>query len=189
MRQAMAAAVMVAALGSSAALAAPEEPLPGATTTAPVAVPAAPPPAADFTAIEIERRSAGTFYINGAIEGVGALDMLVDTGSSYLVITQPMLEALEQGGRASYSRGLEGRMADGSTRVVPLYRIESVRLGESCWVHDIEAAIFPAGSRTILGMNVLSRLAPFTFSAEPARLGLANCQGPPATRTSAAAAQ
>jgi clan AA aspartic protease (TIGR02281 family) len=153
------------------------------------AAPAAAAPKAEFTAIEIEKRSAGTFYINGAIEGVGALDMLVDTGSSYLVITQPMLETLEQGGRASYSRGLEGRMADGSTRVVPLYRIESVRLGESCWVHDVEAAIFPAGSRTILGMNVLSRLAPFTFSAEPARLGLANCQGPPATRTTAAAAQ
>jgi clan AA aspartic protease (TIGR02281 family) len=155
---------------------------------APAPAPAAAAPA-EFTAIEIEKRSAGTFYINGAIEGVGALDMLVDTGSSYLVITQPMLDTLEQGGRASYSRGLEGRMADGSTRVVPLYRIESVRLGESCWVHDVEAAIFPAGSRTILGMNVLSRLAPFTFSAEPARLGLANCQGPPTTRTTAAAAQ
>jgi clan AA aspartic protease (TIGR02281 family) len=186
----MAAAVMAAALGSSmAARAAPEAPLPAPTTAAPVAVPAVAAPAADFTAIEIEKRSAGTFYINGAIEGVGALDMLVDTGSSYLVITQPMLEALEQGGRASFSRGLEGRMADGSTRVVPLYRIDSVRLGESCWVHDVEAAIFPAGSRTILGMNVLSRLAPFTFSAEPARLGLANCQGPPTTKTSAAAAQ
>jgi len=61
--------------------------------------------------------------------------------------------------------------------------VSSLRLGPSCWVHDIEAAIFPAGSRTILGMNVLLRLAPFTFSAEPARLGLAHCQGPPATST------
>lgn len=184
MRRAM--AVMAAALGGSLAVqAAAQEPVAPAV---PVTVPAI-APVAEFTAVEIEKRSAGTFYINGAIEGVGALDMLVDTGSSYLVITQPMLDVLEQGGHASYSRGLEGRMADGSTRVVPLYRIESVRLGESCWVHDVEAAIFPAGSRTILGMNVLSRLAPFTFSAEPARLGLANCQGPPTTRTTAAAAQ
>lgn len=183
MRRAM--AVMAAALVGFTAQATAQEPVGPA---APPATPVTAPPA-EFTAIEIEKRSAGTFYIHGAIEGVGALDMLVDTGSSYLVITQPMLETLEQGGRASYSRGLEGRMADGSTRVVPLYRIESVRLGESCWVHDVEAAIFPAGSRTILGMNVLSRLAPFTFSAEPARLGLANCQGPPPTRTAAAAAQ
>ena len=49
--------------------------------------------------------------------------------------------------------------------------------------------MFPAGSRTILGMNVLSRLAPFTFSAEPARLGLAHCQGPPPVRPIAAAAE
>ena len=140
-------------------------------------------PEAEFTAIEIEKRSAGTFYISGALDGFGALDMLVDTGSSYLVITEPMLVTLKTAGRATYSRGLEGHMADGSVRVVPLYRISSIRLGAGCWVHDVEAAIFPAGSRTILGMNVLSRLAPFTFSAEPARLGLAHCQGPPAPPT------
>jgi clan AA aspartic protease (TIGR02281 family) len=187
MRRAM--AVVAATLGCSMAVqAGAQEPVAPIEPAAPATVPVT-APVAEFTAIEIEKRSAGTFYINGAIEGFGALDMLVDTGSSYLVITQPMLEALEQAGRASYSRGLEGRMADGSTRVVPLYHIDSVRLGEACWVHDIEAAIFPAGSRTILGMNVLSRLAPFTFSAEPARLGLANCQGPPTTRASAAAAQ
>ena len=136
---------------------------------------------AEFTAIEIEKRHAGTFYIAGALDGFGPLDLLVDTGSSYLVITEPMLAQLREAGRASYSRGLEGRMADGTTRVVPVWRVSSLRLGESCWIHDIEAAIFPAGSRTILGMNVLSRLAPFTFSAEPARLGLAHCQGPQAT--------
>lgn len=157
-----------------------------AADPAPAGAPAA--PAADFTAIEIEKRSAGTFYIAGAIEGFGALDLLVDTGSSYLVLTQPMIDQLQNAGRASYSRGLEGRMADGSTRVVPLYRIDAVRLGESCWVHDVEAAAFPAGSRTILGMNVLSRLAPFTFSAEPARLGLAHCQGPPAPQSEATSA-
>ena len=146
---------------------------------------------AEFTAIEIEKRNAGTFYIAGALDGFGPLDLLVDTGSSYLVITEPMLAQLREAGRASYSRGLEGRMADGTTRVVPVWRVSSLRLGASCWVHDIEAAIFPAGSRTILGMNVLARLAPFTFSAEPARLGLAHCQGPqsaPATLEAAAPA-
>lgn len=140
---------------------------------------------AEFTAIEIERRNAGTFYVAGAIDGLGALDLLVDTGSSYLVLTQPMVDTLTAAGHATYSRGLEGRMADGSTRVVPLYRIDSVRIGGDCWIHDVEAAAFPAGSRTILGMNVLSRLAPFTFSAEPARLGLAHCQGPPALEAAA----
>jgi clan AA aspartic protease (TIGR02281 family) len=168
MRRAMTAVAVVGAMGSAAGVQAREQ--------------------AEFTAIEIERRSAGTFYVAGAIAGFGELDLLVDTGSSYLVITQPMLEALEGAGRARYSRGLEGRMADGSTRVVPLYRIESVRLGAGCWVHDVEAAVFPAGSRTILGMNVLSRLAPFTFSAEPARLGLAHCQGPLAPEVAGEAA-
>src|SRR5690349_298969 len=78
---------------------------------------------AEFMAVDIEKRSAGTFYVNGALEGFGELDLLVDTGSSYLVITEPMLATLREAGRAEFSRGLEGRMADGSTRVVPLYKI------------------------------------------------------------------
>jgi predicted aspartyl protease len=136
-------------------------------------------PSAEFVAVGIERHGTGTYYIPGAIEGFGSLDLLVDTGSSYLVINVGMLEELKEAGRAEFSRQLEARMADGSTRVIPLYRLAGVRLGEACWVHDVEAAIFPANARPILGMNVLSRVAPFTFSAEPARLSLAHCQGPP----------
>jgi len=130
-------------------------------------------------AVGIEKRSAGTYYVPGAIEGFGALDMLVDTGSSYLVINENMLAELQRNGRATYSRDLEGRMADNTTRIIPLYKLDGVRLGEACWVHDVEAAVFPGGARPILGMNVLSRVAPFTFSAEPARLSLANCRRSP----------
>lgn len=140
------------------------------------ALAASPLPQSDFMAVSIERRSTGTYYMPGRIEGFGDLDLLVDTGSSYLVINQNMLAELERKGAAHYSRDLEGRMADGSARVIPMYRLAAVRLGENCWVHDVEAAVFPGAARPILGMNVLSRLAPFTFSADPARLSLANCR-------------
>lgn len=135
-------------------------------------------PLAGFTAVGIQKRATGTFYVPAAIEGYGPLDLLVDTGSSYLVITETMLAALKLKGGVEFSRDLEGLMADGSKRVIPLYRIAGLRLGDSCWIHDVEAAIFPAGARPILGMNVLARLAPFTFSAEPAQLNLAHCQAP-----------
>lgn len=137
-------------------------------------------PLAGFTAVGIQKRPAGTFYVPAAIEGYGPLDLLVDTGSSYLVITETILAALKLKGGVEFSRDLEGHMADGSTRIIPLYKIAGLRLGDSCWIHDVEAAIFPAGSRPILGMNVLSRLAPFTFSADPAQLNLAHCQAPAA---------
>lgn len=128
------------------------------------------------TKVALQKRDTGTFYVNGAIEGFGELDMLVDTGSSYLVIGEPVLEKLKAAGQARFSRRLSGKMADGRPKIVPLYRISSLRLGESCWVHDVEAAVLPAQNRAIVGMNVLSRLAPFTFSAEPADLLLHQCQ-------------
>lgn len=135
-------------------------------------------PVSDFMSVDIQERSTGTFYIAGKIEGIGDLDMLVDTGSSYVVITEAMLELLKKADSAHYSRNLEGRMADGTVRIIPLYRLAGLRLGEECWLYDVEAAVFPSGSRPILGMNALSRLAPFTLSAHPAQLGLTHCEKP-----------
>ena len=126
--------------------------------------------------VALQKRDTGTFYLDGAIEGFGEMEMLVDTGSSYLVIGEPVLEKLKAAGKAKFSRKLSGKMADGQAKVVPLYRISSLRLGESCWVRDVEAAVIPGQTRAIVGMNVLSRLAPFTFSAEPADLLLHQCQ-------------
>jgi clan AA aspartic protease (TIGR02281 family) len=137
---------------------------------------AATPPG--FTPVALQKHDAGTFYIDGAITGYGAVRMLVDTGSSYLVISEAILGDLKTSGNARYSRDLEGVMADGTSRVIPLYRIAALRLGESCWVRDVEAAVFPGRTRPILGMNILAKLAPFTFSAEPPELGLQQCGAP-----------
>lgn len=134
--------------------------------------------ALEFTEVALQKHDAGTFYVNGALQGYGELRMLVDTGSSYLVVSQSILDELVKSGDATYSRQLEGVMADGSSRIIPVYRIAGLRLGEKCWVHDVEAAVLPGHTRPILGMNILSRLAPFTFSAEPAKLGVQQCQLP-----------
>jgi hypothetical protein len=145
-----------------------------------------PASAAEFTQVALKKHDAGTFYVDGALSGYGDLRMLVDTGSSYLVIGEAILEKLVKSGGAQYSRKLEGIMADGSTRVIPLYRVAGVRLGPNCWIHDVEAAVFPGQTRPILGMNILARLAPFTFSADPPELGVQQCQLPQAVSATAA---
>jgi clan AA aspartic protease (TIGR02281 family) len=127
-------------------------------------------------AVALQKHDAGTFYIPGAIEGYGELELLVDTGASYLVINEKILKTLKATGDAEYTRELRGTMADGTVRIIPVYRITALRLGTQCWIPDVEAAVFPGTARPILGMNVLTRLAPFTFSAEPPRIGLAQCQ-------------
>jgi clan AA aspartic protease (TIGR02281 family) len=126
--------------------------------------------------IDLQRRDSGTFYIPGTIQGYGEVELLVDTGSSFLVINEAMLIDLQKAGSASFSHELHGCMADGSATVVPVYRLAGVRLGTECWVQDVEAAVFPGTSRPILGMNILVRLAPFTFSTEPPQLALNQCR-------------
>jgi len=139
--------------------------------------PASPLPDAGRAAVsvDLQRRETGTFYIPGAIQGYGEVELLVDTGSSFLVINQAMLTALERSGSAIFSHELRGCMADGTDTVVPVYRLAGVRLGAECWIQDVEAAVFPGTSRPILGMNILVRLAPFTFSTEPPQLALNQC--------------
>jgi len=138
------------------------------------------PPGA--VSVDLQRRDSGTYYIPGAIQGYGEVELLVDTGSSFLVINEAMLTALESAGSAIYSYQLRGCMADGTDTVVPVYRLAGVRLGAECWIADVEAAVFPGASRPILGMNILVRLAPFTFSTEPPQIALNQCtaDSPPA---------
>lgn len=117
---------------------------------------------------------AGTFYVEANVAGVGAVDFLVDTGSGYTAIGSKLLQRMESSGDALFIKQLEGVMADGSIRVVPVYRLTEIRLGD-CQLHDVEAAVFGPDARPILGMRDLSRLAPFTFSTHPPSMHLGRC--------------
>lgn len=133
----------------------------------------------EMMTVGLERHRAGTFYVDGALDGYGEMNFLVDTGSSYLVIGEAVLAVLQKAGKAAPGRELSGLMADGSRRIIPTYRLSGLRLGQGCWIGDVEAAVIAGNTRPILGMEVLARLAPFTFSANPAQLVLARCQSAP----------
>lgn len=134
----------------------------------------------DFnTRIPMMNRGASTFYIKGHIDGFGPAFMLVDTGSSYSTITEDTFTVLKQAGHTTFIRELRGTMADGSQRRVPIYRISGVHLGEECHIRDIEVALFPGSKRLILGLSVLRKVSPFTFSIGDApHMMLSNCQPP-----------
>ncbi|QKT05065.1 clan AA aspartic protease [Ectothiorhodospiraceae bacterium 2226] len=130
-------------------------------------------------------KGLSTFYVNGAIQGVGDVEFMVDTGSGYMTINERSLEQLQSSGNAEYVRELTGVLADGSRKVVPVYRLEAVTLGDNCVVRNVEAAVFPGDTRHILGLSVLRRTAPFTFSTEPPSLVLSHCMDTPATTAQA----
>ena len=127
------------------------------------------------TDIPMRDKGAATYYVDGDIHGAGPVDLMVDTGSGYMTINEETLGMLQTSGDATYVKDLSGVLADGSTITVPVYRITQLRIGPSCVLRDVEAAVFPGKTRQILGMSALRQTAPFIFSMDPPKLVLRNC--------------
>lgn len=125
--------------------------------------------------VQMTDQGASTFYVDVFLKGVGITEFLVDTGSSYMTINETTLDALKQEDQASYVKDLEGILADGSRQVVPVYVIKSMRIGQTCALNDVKAAVFPGRTRNILGLSALRAAAPFVFSVDPPTLELSNC--------------
>lgn len=132
------------------------------------------PTAAADVHIPMRGIDAGTYYVEVGVASLGNMDFLVDTGSGYTAIDTVMLADMQRSGEAVFVKRLEGIMADGSRMVVPVYRISEIRLG-ACLLRDVEAAVFGSGTRPILGMRALTRVAPFTFSTDPPGINLGRC--------------
>jgi len=126
--------------------------------------------------IQLKTIGTSTFYVDSEIEGYGQASLLVDTGSGYSTISETTLSQLRDTGDAVYLKKLEGVMANGSKMIVPVYRISSVVLANKCLIRDIEVAVFPAGTREILGLSALRKVTPFTFSLTPPSITLSNCE-------------
>jgi len=127
------------------------------------------------TQVPMTLKGSKTFYVSGWMAGAEPAEFMVDTGSSYMTINQVTLDMLKSDGQAVYLRDLSGVLANGDELVVPIYRIPRIILGDSCELLDVEAAVFPGETRQILGLSVLRKTAPFTFSTDPPELQLSNC--------------
>ena len=143
----------------------------------PVTAAAAEPLAPDDFRIRVamQEKSAATFYVAGDIRGFGAVELMVDTGSGYMTINEETLSVLKAQNAARYVKQLRGVLADGSELTVPVYAISEMRIGDTCALTDVEAAVFPGASRQILGLSALRRAAPFVFSVDPPALLLSRC--------------
>lgn len=132
--------------------------------------------AEDFgTSIPMQDKGADTFYVQTEIEGLGAVDFMVDTGSGHATINEATLAILMQQESATYVKNLEGILADGSHIVVPVYSIKQMSIGGQCDLKNIEVAVFPGKTRQILGLSALRQASPFIFSINPPELVLSNC--------------
>jgi clan AA aspartic protease (TIGR02281 family) len=119
-------------------------------------------------------KGRATYYVNAQIADLGPSEFMVDTGSGYMTINEQTLNALQKHKQVQYVKELRAILANGTELVIPVYTIDELRIG-TCTLRNVEAAVFPARTRQILGLSALNKAAPFTFSVDPPELVLSNC--------------
>ena len=129
------------------------------------------------TFVPMREKGSATYYVTTEILGLGSVELMVDTGSSYTTINEETLAVLVQQQRAAYVSDLEGMLADGTRLMLPIYSIQSINIGGQCPLQNIEVAVFPGNTRQILGLSTLRQASPFIFSMDPPQLVLSNCIG------------
>ncbi len=125
--------------------------------------------------VPMHSKGATTYYVSGFINGSIASDFLVDTGSGYVTINTQTLKLLKREGSAEFVKKISAIMADGSETVVPVYRIATLKLGDSCIIQNVEAAVMPGSAPNILGLSALKKAAPFALTITPPTLRLTGC--------------
>ena len=127
--------------------------------------------------IALQQKGTSTFYVTGTVDGLAIGELLLDTGSGYVALNRETFDRLKAHQRPRFVKRLDAVMADGSEAQVSVYHLARLELGETCVIHNVEAAILPSGSRNILGMSALHKASPFTISVSPPALTLSNCTG------------
>ena len=125
--------------------------------------------------LPLAEHGMSTYYARVAVKGTEERQFMVDTGAGYTTINKAMLKELQKHDLAVFKRSITAVMANGSETVVKIYSVSEMTLGNNCSFNDVEVAVLPGTSRTILGMSLLKRAAPFTFNAEPPSLTLGQC--------------
>lgn len=132
--------------------------------------------AADFdTRVPMARASSGNYLVQGVLGRQVEAEFLVDTGSGLVTVNERVFRAIKREQTVERVREMAARLADGSLRAMPIYRVARFRLGERCEVGPVEIAVLGRDGRNILGLSVLNRLAPFAVHAEPPALSVSDC--------------
>lgn len=125
--------------------------------------------------IPLSSRGTSTFYITAQLGDIQPKRFMVDTGSGYTTINEESLAQLKEKGQAVFVKNIGGILADGSERIVPIWRVNSIALNDSCVLNNVEVAVFPGKTRQLLGVSALKKAGAVTLSFDPPMLTLKEC--------------
>ncbi len=120
--------------------------------------------------LPMSQQGSGGFYVRGVLGGDVESELLVDTGSSYVVLSRDTFMRLKRAGATSFARTIHGKTAAGRSLEAKVYAISELALSADCVLRDVEAVVLPNADRNILGLSALRRLQPFALNFEPAEL-------------------
>ncbi|MDJ0940357.1 MAG: retropepsin-like aspartic protease [Woeseiaceae bacterium] len=126
--------------------------------------------------VPLMQQSSGAFYIRGTLGESVAADLLVDTGSSYVALSQKTFDALQRSSAMTYVRSIKGATANGRVVKAKVYEVSALAIGDECVLESVEAVVLPGADRDILGLSALKRVEPFTFDLEPLALRFEACR-------------
>jgi predicted aspartyl protease len=111
--------------------------------------------------------SSGAFYVKASLDSRVNTDMLLDTGSGYVSLSDETFGKIKDEPGTVFQRYITGMMADGKASRVPVYLISELKLSEHCVLRDIEVAVLRNATRDILGLSALRQLQPLTLQLDP----------------------
>lgn len=117
----------------------------------------------------------GTLYLHSKAVSDDAL-FLIDTGSSLTVLNDKTFAQIKASQSVKDGGMVIARLANGRQQKVRLYTIPVLTLSNDCEFHEVSVAVMN-NTHNILGMEVLSRAAPFGITLAPARLTFSQCDG------------
>ena len=118
---------------------------------------------------------SGAFYLRGTLADAVETELLIDTGSSYVVLSKATFEKLNQAEAVDYKRSINGATAVGRVIKARVYEVSELALGEDCVLRAVEVVVLPGSKRDILGLSALQRVQPFTFDIGPMALRFSAC--------------
>ena len=126
--------------------------------------------------VPLVAQSSGAFYVRGTLGGVVSSELLVDTGSSYVLLSRKTFDALRENKLTTYLRSIRGATANGRVVKAKVYEVSELALGENCTLKGVEVVMLPGSDRDILGLSALKRVQPFTFDLDPLALRFDACR-------------
>jgi len=112
-----------------------------------------------------------TFVVPATINGTITLDFTVDSGAAEVTIPAGVFATLRRTGTISEADLLEPgeyRLADGSTRQQPRFRLRTLKVGDFA-LQDVAAAVAPTKDYLVLGQSFLSRVGTLAWSVDNQR--------------------